>query len=98
MRRQWKCKKEFKGLNKGITQLTGDKDAASTELAAVVKCYGKVKDRRVAKPDQYYGKVKDHCGQRSRKLAISRGTPGTPGTPGTLSTSAMHAALLSLRD
>jgi len=44
---------EFKGLDKGITELTGDKDTASTELAAVDEYYGKVKDRCVAKPETY---------------------------------------------
>jgi chromosome segregation ATPase len=44
---------EFKALDKGITELTGDKDTASTELAAVNEYYGKVKDRCVAKPETY---------------------------------------------
>jgi len=44
---------EFKGLDKGISELTGDKDTASTELAAVDEYYAKVKDRCVAKPESY---------------------------------------------
>merc|ERR1719238_1109875 len=44
---------EFKSLDKGITELTGDKDTAATELAAVNEYYGKVKDRCVAKPETY---------------------------------------------
>jgi len=44
---------EFKGLDKGISELTGDKDTASTELAAVMEYYSKVKDRCVAKPETF---------------------------------------------
>merc|ERR1719163_762535 len=44
---------EFKSLDKSITELTGDKDTASTELAAVEEYYAKVKDRCVAKPETY---------------------------------------------
>jgi len=44
---------EFKSLDKSISELTGDKDTASTELAAVDEYYAKVKDRCVAKPETY---------------------------------------------
>merc|ERR1711957_631641 len=44
---------EFKGLDKGISELTGGKDTASTELAAVMEYYSKVKDRCVAKPETF---------------------------------------------
>merc|ERR1712070_261570 len=42
---------EFKSLDKSITELTGDTDTASTELAAVEEYNAKVKDRCVAKPE-----------------------------------------------
>jgi len=45
--------KEFKGLDKSITELTGDKDTTSTELSAVLDYYGKIKDRCIAKPESY---------------------------------------------
>lgn len=44
---------EFKGLDKSISELTGDKGTAATELSAVMEYYGKVKDRCVAKPETY---------------------------------------------
>jgi hypothetical protein len=44
---------EFKSLDKTITELTSDKDTASTELSAVMEYYGKLKDRCVAKPETY---------------------------------------------
>jgi len=44
---------EFKTLDKEITELTGDKDTTSTELAAVLEYYGKLTDRCVAKPESY---------------------------------------------
>ena len=44
---------EFKGLDKEITELTGDKETSGTELAAVMEYYGKIKDRCVAKPETY---------------------------------------------
>jgi hypothetical protein len=45
--------KEFKGLDKSISELTGDKDTTSTELSAVLDYYGKIKDRCIAKPESY---------------------------------------------
>merc|ERR1712232_510396 len=44
---------EFKSLDKEISELSGDKGTASTELAAVNEYYGKLKDRCVAKPESY---------------------------------------------
>merc|ERR1719310_2003474 len=40
---------EFKGLDKEITELSGDKETADTELAAVMEYYEKIKDRCIAK-------------------------------------------------
>merc|ERR1719240_554313 len=45
--------KEFKGLDKSISDLTGDKQTTSTELAAVLDYYGKIKERCIAKPESY---------------------------------------------
>merc|ERR1719445_199699 len=45
--------KEFKTLDKSISDLTGDKDTTSTELAAVLDYYGKIKERCIAKPETY---------------------------------------------
>merc|ERR1719420_1493655 len=45
--------KEFKGLDKSITELTGDKDTTNTELGAVLEYYGKIKERCIAKPESY---------------------------------------------
>merc|ERR1740117_45748 len=45
--------KEAKGLDKAISEFTGDKDTAGTELSAVLEYYAKVKDRCVAKPEPY---------------------------------------------
>merc|ERR1719514_12498 len=45
--------KEFKGLDKSISDLSGDKDTTNTELAAVHEYYGKLKERCIAKPESY---------------------------------------------
>jgi hypothetical protein len=45
--------KEFKGLDKSISELSGDKDTTGTELSAVLDYYGKIKDRCIAKPESY---------------------------------------------
>jgi len=45
--------KEFKGLDKSISDLSGDKDTTSTELGAVLEYYGKIKERCIAKPETY---------------------------------------------
>lgn len=44
---------EFTGLDKSVTDLSGDRDSASTELAAVDEYYLKLQDRCVAKPPSY---------------------------------------------
>jgi len=44
---------EFKGLDKAITELAGDKETTSTELAAVDEYYAQIKDRCVAKPETF---------------------------------------------
>jgi len=49
---------EFKGLDKEITELSGDKDTAGTELAAVMEYYEKIKDRCIAKPETYEERTK----------------------------------------
>merc|ERR1719395_403720 len=45
--------KEFKGLDKSISDLSGDRDTTNTELSAVLDYYGKIKDRCIAKPESY---------------------------------------------
>merc|ERR1719393_708129 len=45
--------KEFKSLDKSISDLSGDKETTSTELSAVLEYYAKIKDRCVAKPETY---------------------------------------------
>jgi len=45
--------KEFKGLDKSITELSGDRDNTNTELSAVLEYYGKLKERCIAKPETY---------------------------------------------
>jgi len=45
--------KEFKGLDKSISDLSGDKATAGTELSAVLQYYGKLKERCIAKPESY---------------------------------------------
>merc|ERR1719265_2203916 len=44
---------EYTGLDKNIADLSSDKETASTELAAVMEYYGKLKDRCIAKPETY---------------------------------------------
>jgi hypothetical protein len=44
---------EYKGLDKMIGELTGDKANLSTELDAVLEYYAKIKDRCIAKPETY---------------------------------------------
>merc|ERR1719503_429230 len=45
--------KEFKGLDKALTELTGDKDTVTSELDAVNQYFGNLKDRCIAKPEPY---------------------------------------------
>merc|ERR1719199_693459 len=45
--------KEYKGLDKSISDLSGDRDTTSTELSAVLDYFAKIKDRCIAKPESY---------------------------------------------
>jgi len=45
--------KEYKSLDKSVTDLSGDRDNTNTELSAVLEYYGKIKERCVAKPESY---------------------------------------------
>merc|ERR1712226_995601 len=45
--------KEYKGLDKSISELSGDRDTTNTELSAVLDYYAKIKDRCIAKPETY---------------------------------------------
>merc|ERR1719486_211198 len=45
--------KEFKGLDKAISELSGDKETANTELSAVLEYDAKIKERCIAKPETY---------------------------------------------
>jgi hypothetical protein len=45
--------KEFKGLDKSVSDLSGDRDNENTELSAVLEYYAKIKDRCIAKPETY---------------------------------------------
>merc|ERR1719345_611455 len=45
--------KEFKGLDKSISDLSGDRDNTNKELSAVLDYYAKIKERCVAKPETY---------------------------------------------
>jgi hypothetical protein len=45
--------KEHKGLDKSISELSGDRDTTNTELSAVLDYYTKIKDRCIAKPESY---------------------------------------------
>jgi hypothetical protein len=44
---------ESVALDKQISELTSDKETSSTELAAVMEYYGKIKERCIAKPETY---------------------------------------------
>merc|ERR1719460_1339214 len=45
--------KEFKALDKSITELSADWDGENTELDAVLEYYEKIKEKCVAKPEPY---------------------------------------------
>merc|ERR1719197_842671 len=45
--------KEYKGLDKAISELSAERDTTSTELSAVLDYYAKIKDRCIAKPETY---------------------------------------------
>merc|ERR1719395_61829 len=44
---------EFKSLDKAISEMTSDKETATTELDAVLEYFSKLKDRCIAKPETY---------------------------------------------
>merc|ERR1719291_1164160 len=44
---------EFKGLDKTISEISGDRSTQNTELAAVNEYFAKIKERCVAKPETY---------------------------------------------
>merc|ERR1719327_1217248 len=44
---------EYKGLDKSISELTGERENTNTELEAVLEYYAKLKDRCIAKPETY---------------------------------------------
>jgi len=44
---------EFKGLDKTISEISGDRATQNTELAAVNEYFAKIKERCVAKPETY---------------------------------------------
>merc|ERR1719197_1353063 len=45
--------KEFKGLDKAISDLSSERDNTNTELSAVLDYYAKIKERCIAKPETY---------------------------------------------
>jgi len=45
--------KEAIGLDKAISEFSGDRDTSNTELDAVMEYYGKIKERCIAKPETY---------------------------------------------
>eukprot|EP00929_Paragymnodinium_shiwhaense_P069382 TRINITY_DN349_c0_g4_i2.p1 TRINITY_DN349_c0_g4~~TRINITY_DN349_c0_g4_i2.p1 ORF type:complete len:540 (-),score=243.01 TRINITY_DN349_c0_g4_i2:257-1690(-) len=49
---------EYSGLDKSITEMSGDRDNVDTELAAVNEYYTKLQGRCVAKPESYEEKKK----------------------------------------
>jgi len=57
--------KEFKGLDKTIAELSGDRETTNTELGAVVEYSGKLNERCVAKPESY----EERKGRREAEVA-----------------------------
>ncbi|CAK0874379.1 unnamed protein product [Prorocentrum cordatum] len=45
--------KEFKGLDKELSELVSDRETTNTELEAVLEYYSKIKERCIAKPETY---------------------------------------------
>jgi hypothetical protein len=45
--------KEFKALDKSVTELSSDRDGMNTELDAVLEYYDKIKEKCIAKPEPY---------------------------------------------
>jgi chromosome segregation ATPase len=44
---------EFKGLDREVAEISGDRKSTNEELASVLKYYAQVKDRCIAKPETY---------------------------------------------
>merc|ERR1719390_310930 len=57
--------KEFKSLDKTIGELSGDKETAGTEQAAVLEYDAKIKERCIAKPETY----EERKGRREAEIA-----------------------------
>jgi len=57
--------KEFKGLDKTLSELSSDRETAGTELSAVLEYDGKIKERCIAKPETYESRV----GRREAEIA-----------------------------
>jgi len=45
--------KEFKGLDKSVSEMSSDRETVNTELGAVLDYHGKLRERCVAKPESY---------------------------------------------
>merc|ERR1719217_1757586 len=45
--------KEYKALDKSVTELSSDRDGMNTELDAVLEYYDKIKEKCIAKPEPY---------------------------------------------
>merc|ERR1719161_3113355 len=56
---------EFTSLDKEVTELSADRDTASTELAAVLEYDTKLKERCIAKPETYEARK----GRREAEIA-----------------------------
>merc|ERR550532_2640513 len=48
----------FKGLDKGVAELSADRETADAELSAVLEYYAKMKERCIAKPETYEARKK----------------------------------------
>merc|ERR1719262_1669588 len=57
--------KEAAGLDKEISELSGDRDTTNNELSAVLEYYGKIKERCIAKPESY----EDRKARRQAEIA-----------------------------
>jgi len=57
--------KEFKGLDKTIAELSGDRETTNTELSAVVEYSGMLNGRCIAKPESY----EERKGRREAEVA-----------------------------